>query len=600
MLWLAGRASAAPKPMAAAPLANAEAAVAQMAQGNYREAALAARQALRSAPDDPTLCTLAGALLLDTGDAKGALTAFQNATAGGGGDSLTYYGLGLAQLACGDTTAALTSFQRSRRSGGDPAYLFVAERYAQWLSGAQMTLDGASLPDTFTAALHALQGMADLRRGDSRQAAAALKAALAGLPGEMVVQPAGLLMTFDRVRPLTTAGRPLPPNHGLNAPLPKERALGGALTLTPEGLSPSVAYVSYEVDGAALSLVNVAPFQYTWDTAGVPNGWHTLAIVLYDKDGREMNRVERRIRTSNAGAEALATASPERTERLRNALWKLVALRPDRCACAYVLGGVHRALGEPALARAWFARAAAIHPDYRDTRQQLASLGGLGGGGEAVWGGLPTEKAVALTFDDGPKPGITEALLDVLTQYKVPSTFFVVGRQVTLYPELTRKIAEAGMEIANHSYSHTNLTTLPAQALAREILRTQAVVETVTGKTPRYLRPPGGNWNGEVAQMVRRWGLTPCFWTVDVYGSEVIGAQQVADAVLAQVRPGSIVLMHNGKMSTVQALPTIIRVLRSRGYTFLTVEEMARRLASARDSARAARVNVAPPARRTE
>jgi len=81
-------------------------------------------------------------------------------------------------------------------------------------------------------------------------------------------------------------------------------------------------------------------------------------------------------------------------------------------------------------------------------------------------------------------------------------------------------------------------------------------------------------------------GLTPCMWTVDVYGSEVIGAQQVADAVLTQVRPGSIILMHNGKVSTLQALPTIIRALRSRGYEFATVDTLERRLGSARAAAR--------------
>ena len=75
-------------------------------------------------------------------------------------------------------------------------------------------------------------------------------------------------------------------------------------------------------------------------------------------------------------------------------------------------------------------------------------------------------------------------------------------------------------------------------------------------------------------------------WTVDVYGSEVIGAQQVADAVLAQVRPGSVVLMHNGKLSTLQALPTIIKELRARGYAFATVDALARRLAASREAAR--------------
>jgi peptidoglycan/xylan/chitin deacetylase (PgdA/CDA1 family) len=239
-------------------------------------------------------------------------------------------------------------------------------------------------------------------------------------------------------------------------------------------------------------------------------------------------------------------------------------------------------------ARHWFARACAVHPDSPDARRAWTACGGAGTGGEAMWGGLPDEKVVALTFDDGPKPGLTEPLLDLLTAQGVPATFFVIGRHVMEYPDLTRKIDAAGMEIANHSYTHPNLTKISAEDVAREMMQTQAAVQVVTGKTPRYMRPPGGNWNPAVASIVRQWGLTPCMWTVDVYGSEVIGAQQVADAVLAQVRPGSVVLMHNGKLSTLQALPTIIKELRTRGYAFATVDALARRLAASQEAARQA------------
>jgi peptidoglycan/xylan/chitin deacetylase (PgdA/CDA1 family) len=116
------------------------------------------------------------------------------------------------------------------------------------------------------------------------------------------------------------------------------------------------------------------------------------------------------------------------------------------------------------------------------------------------------------------------------------------------------------------------------------MLETQAAIMSVTGKMPRFMRPPGGNWNPAVAQVVREWGLTPCMWTVDVYGSEVLGAQQVANAVLREVQPGSIILMHNGKESTLQALPTILRELKARGYTFATVDALARRRSAAQQA----------------
>ncbi|MCW3094475.1 MAG: putative xylanase/chitin deacetylase, partial [Chthonomonadaceae bacterium] len=333
--------------------------------------------------------------------------------------------------------------------------------------------------------------------------------------------------------------------------------------------------VSYSVDGQAVGLVSTRPFDYTWDTRRVANGRHELTVTFFDRDAREMSHTTRRLRVFNAGG--AGDVDRDQEVRVRVALWQELTLRPARCQCTYTLAALHRANGEMRAARDGFARVAALNPNYHDVRAQLAACGGVGEAKGAVFGGLPTEKVIALTFDDGPKPGVTEPLLEMLTNARVPATFFVIGKHVMEYPELTKRIADAGMEIANHSYTHRNLTTLTAEQVAQEMLETQAAVMSVTGKMPRFMRPPGGNWNAAVAQVVREWGLTPCMWTVDVYGSEVLGAQQVANAVLREVQPGSIILMHNGKVSTLQALPTILRELKKRGYTFMTVDALASR-----------------------
>ena len=205
-----------------------------------------------------------------------------------------------------------------------------------------------------------------------------------------------------------------------------------------------------------------------------------------------MSRVTRRLRTFNArsGAGAL----DEGVARLRSGLWEALTLRPDRFACVYALGIAQQRAGDIPGARHWFARACAVRPESPDARRAWTACGGAGTGGEAMWGGLPDEKVVALTFDDGPKPGVTEPLLDLLTG-RCPGHVFVIGRHVMEYPDLTRKIDAAGMEIANHSYTHPNLTKISDRDVAREMMQTQAAVQAVTGKTPRYMRPPGGNWN---------------------------------------------------------------------------------------------------------
>lgn len=567
----------------------AENALAKMAKADYAGAAQQVNRALKTSPGDVNLHILAGALLLHTGDSVHAKIAFQNALSCDPDDSLAHYGMGLAQLANSDRNGALNWFAKSERSGGDKSYLVLAHRYAQWLGGAQVSLAQSGFPETLAPAVHALAGMNAMQQGDSRRASEEMEQAQAALPGDPIVEPGGVLMTFEAAHPLSAGAHALSKElvmNGLGAPLPAQKGLSGVVEIAPEDVSPSVAYVAYELDGHSLGLVNTRPFAMNFDTRAAANGWHTLSILLYDSQATEMRRITRRIRAFNPQS-GTNTAS-ERMLRLRGGLWETLALRPDRFACAYTMGMAQYKSGNSGMARHWYARACAVRPDSQDARAGMVACGGLYPGGEAMWGGLPDEKVIALTFDDGPKPGVTEPLLDLLTRLQVPATFFVIGRHVMEYPELTRQMDAAGMEIANHSYTHRNLTKLPPDEVAREVMQTQTAIQAVTGKTPRYLRPPGGNWNGTVANIVRAWGVTPCMWTVDVYGSEVIGAQQVADAVLAQVKPGSVILMHNGKLSTLQALPTIIRELRRRGYAFATVDALARRLAASREAARRA------------
>lgn len=579
------------EPKIPAPLVRAETALTKLAKGDLREAAKQTAAGLQAAPEDATLHTLAGVLLMNAGEFRGAQTAFERAIALVPEDGLATYGRGLCLLTQGSPQNALNQFQIAERQGVNITHLLLARRYTQWLAGAQIALDGAGLPDALAAAQHGLEGMARARTGDPRRAVSELEAAMTA-ESAATVPNSGLRMRFDAQKPLTGTQPALPANHGLVASLPKERAVSGTVSIQPENVTSDVAYVSYELDGQALSLVNQRPFHFVWDSRRATNGWHTLNITFYDSRGNQSDKQARKLRTYNADA----AQTPEQAERqatLKAAMWDALTLRPDVGAVAYTLGTTYKALGDAVQAKNWMLKAAAAAPDFRDTRAQLASMGGIAVPQEAIWGGLPSEKIVALTFDDGPKPGLTEPLLEILTKERVPATFFVIGRHVTAYPDLTRQIVGAGMELANHSYSHPNLTKIGDAGVAREIMQTQNAIFQATGKLPRFVRPPGGNWNNNVAKVCRDWGMIPCMWTVDVYGSEVIGAQSVADAILMQVRPGSVILMHNGKLSTLQALPTVIRELKKRGYGFATVETMYNRLSMARAAERQAAIQAA-------
>jgi peptidoglycan/xylan/chitin deacetylase (PgdA/CDA1 family) len=220
--------------------------------------------------------------------------------------------------------------------------------------------------------------------------------------------------------------------------------------------------------------------------------------------------------------------------------------------------------------------AAALDPDTAGARSTwLAGLGCTAA--PPFYRGAPTENVIALTFDDGPKPGVTELLVNVLRQEAIPATFFMIGRHVAEYPGLAKLVADAGFEIENHTYTHANLTLLSRQSVERELLKTIAAVQSATGRRMHYFRPPGGNLNSEVTKVAAEWGLTPCMWTVTADSLEYGNGDQLVDYVLKYARPGGIIILHNGRMTTVEALPRIIAGLRQRGYTFATVDQLAQR-----------------------
>lgn len=553
-------------------------AIQRLTDEKYAMAAQYLRRSLEIRPDDAVVNITAGAVALQTGELAIAQKAFEQAQRSDPKDPLAAYGLGLALLARGERSGASVCFDRAQSLGGDVSYLVTAKRYVQWLAGVQIDVAGAAFPGPLQPAQSMLSGMQSARNGSTQQAIALLESAVGALDGDPLVEMSGAPMSFDASRPIASGATRLP--AGSLAVATDQGILSGSVEISPDKPSRGIAFASFEVDGQPLSIVNVWPFVYTLDTSRLSNGRHTLTVILQDGALNEVSRTNRKIRVFNSNIDPVKADDVGAARRA--ALWRALRLTPGRAAAYYQIGILNRRLNRTAVAYAWFARAAAIDPNYRDVRSQWAACGGSATGSEAIWGGSTAEKVVALTFDDGPKPGVTEPLLEILKQERVPATFFVIGRHVIEYPELTRQIYDAGMEIANHSYTHPNLTKLSAGDVTREVMQTQAAVQAVTGKAPRFLRPPGGNWNPKVASVVRSWGLTPCMWTVDVYGSEVIGAQQVADAVLAQVKPGSIILMHNGKVSTLQALPTIIRALRARGYAFATVDTLERRLGTLR------------------
>lgn len=182
-------------------------------------------------------------------------------------------------------------------------------------------------------------------------------------------------------------------------------------------------------------------------------------------------------------------------------------------------------------------------------------------------------KCVAITFDDGPGASL-DKLLAFLDAADARATFFVLGEMVAARPTSLRKIAAAGHEIGDHSWDHPELPRLSDDGVRAELTRTADLVEKITGRRPDLMRPPYGEVSARVVGILkaREWPIVQ--WSVDPEDWKDRDADVVYRRVIAQTRPGSIVLLHDIHPTTVAAVPRILATLADRGYTFVTVSEL--------------------------
>lgn len=198
--------------------------------------------------------------------------------------------------------------------------------------------------------------------------------------------------------------------------------------------------------------------------------------------------------------------------------------------------------------------------------------------GQVVKQVVTTKKVVALTFDDGPSTTFTPQVLDILKEHNATATFFVVGKRAEQYPELIKRAADEGHEIANHTYNHP-MSPVKAGRLAEELDKTDEVVFGVTGKHTQYFRPPGGKCTRATVEPALDKGYKVILWTAQEDPKDWAdpGVQQIVSRVVDHVRNGSIIILHDcggDRTQTMEALPKIIQGLRDKGYEFVSVSSL--------------------------
>lgn len=180
-------------------------------------------------------------------------------------------------------------------------------------------------------------------------------------------------------------------------------------------------------------------------------------------------------------------------------------------------------------------------------------------------------KKIALTFDDGPHPRYTEQLLDGLKERNVVATFFVTGENAQNYPNIIRREQEEGHLIGNHTYSHIQLTSGNRETFREELVKTNEILENITGETVSFVRPPYGSWDKSFEKELN---MFPVLWNIDPLDWCSHNAECIAAKVVEKAGDGDIILMHDYYDTSVTAALEVVDVLQKRGFQFVTVEEI--------------------------
>lgn len=184
---------------------------------------------------------------------------------------------------------------------------------------------------------------------------------------------------------------------------------------------------------------------------------------------------------------------------------------------------------------------------------------------------------VALTFDDGPRKTYTEQILDILQTHDVVATFFLIGRQVESNSDTVARAYRMGNEIGNHSWSHVYLTRRSSDGIRSQISSTNDVIEAITGEAPKLMRPPYGDFNSSVANVIAEFEMPAIFWSVDPSDYRDITPDTIFDRVMGAVHDGAVILLHDTQERTVEATAKLIPALLDEGYQLVTVSELFQR-----------------------
>lgn len=184
------------------------------------------------------------------------------------------------------------------------------------------------------------------------------------------------------------------------------------------------------------------------------------------------------------------------------------------------------------------------------------------------------EQVISLSFDAAWGNEDTQILIDILAEYDIKATFFVVGEWVDRYPESVLALFEAGHEIQNHSDTHPHMTSLDYNGMVAEMNNCSDKIEAITGVRPTLFRPPYGDYDDKLVGTLREQGYYCIQWNIDSLDWQDPAPSEIVSRVLSKAQNGSIVLFHNAAVNTPEALPGVISGLIDQGFSFAKITDL--------------------------
>ncbi len=336
------------------------------------------------------------------------------------------------------------------------------------------------------------------------------------------------------------------------------------------------AYFTFYVDEVLRGYITSTPYQFNWNADMALPGKHELMVKAMDGN-------EKVIAVDKVIIDTTLKKVDKNEERLNQINYELMqATVPSPAPASFyaLMGQWYRDAGHHEGALAAFEKAAAIDPTCDHVIDRLAELYRINGlhnlaySGEVFKGPANGKKFVALTFDDGPN-AYTPIVLADLQRYNARATFFVVGKKCQENPDMLKDILAQGHELANHTYTHPNLTKLDMTGVIAEILRNRRCIQEITGVNTYLCRPPGGQIDTSVVRQLRKLDYNIIYWDINAGDYKKLAPAEQTAKILSRIEDGSIILLHSGPVDgTTNILSKLLQGVSEKGYTCVTVTEL--------------------------